>query len=395
MLNLLSKYRDLVAVVVCLLVPAVVLYAQTRSDADAGPAVRAVLRLTAPIQDGMTSVVESVSDRWTAYIQTADSLKENRAMRIELSRLRRTEERLGELERENERLRALLHARPTPGPGEVMAARVIAVGASNVYRTVRVDVGRDDGVRRGMAVVNENGAVGSVLRTSGGYSDVLLVSDRQSAVDVTLPRTGARGLAHGTAGEGEAMLRVEGLERSDDVKIGDEVVASGLGARFPRGVKVGTVVAVERPENSFYQTATVQPAVNFRKLSHVLVVRTVEEPLYLVPPTVAPPPVEVPTQGDAGVSDEQLTELVESPPAWVLVPQTDGGVEEKRAPAGMRTPDDVGGSAVDAGRRRRRDGGAVPPGGPDGGTVARPAGVRDGGGASAKGTAARPDGGGA
>jgi rod shape-determining protein MreC len=289
MLSALSKYRDVVAVVCCLLCPAVVLYAHSRSDADAGPAVRAVVQLTAPLQSAMSYVVETLADAFERHWQSAESLDDARQLRMEVALLRRVSERLDEVERENARLRAFLNATPAPAPAKLMAARVVATGASVAYRTVRIDVGRSDGVQRGMAVMAAAGAMGSVLRTAHGYADVLLLSDRQSAVDVVLPRSNARGILRGAVDDRQAVLRLEGLDRTDDVRPGDDVVTSGLGARFPRGTRVGTVAGSENPEGDLGQIAYVKPAVQFAGVRNVLVVVTSDErPQATVGPAVPP-----------------------------------------------------------------------------------------------------------
>jgi rod shape-determining protein MreC len=356
MLQGVNRYRDVVTVGTCLLVPAFLLYVQSRSEAEAGPAMRALIAATAPLQHAMGAVVATASDAWHDHVQEARSLADARRLRGELASLRRVAERVAELERENERLRALLNAHPTPAPGRVVAARVVAVGASALYRTVRVDVGRDDGVRRGMAVVNAEGAVGSVLRTSSSYADVLLLEDRQSALDVVLPRTGTRGLARGTGEAGGGRLRVEGLERSDDVRVGDGVVTSGLGARFPRGVVVGTVEAVVPMERGRQQVALVTPAVSFGRLGVLLVALTPEESVLPPrPPPAADPAPEEPTRVDAGT----LGQLVEAPPAWAVLPDTDGG-ETARPPAEESPGPGAGVAGPWAAPRPLGDGGRAP-----------------------------------
>lgn len=327
MSGFLRRYRDVVAVATCLFIPAVVLYAQSRSSAEAGPVVRLLIQVTAPLQDGMAYVVSSTADAWTRHWQDAESLDEARRLRMELAYLRRDNERMAEMERENQRLRDLLHAAPTPGGPKVTAARVVAVGASPVWRTVRVDVGRGAGVARGMAVVGAQGAVGSVLRTTHGYSDVLLLTDRQSAVDVMVPRSGARGLLRGPGGEGNALLRVEGLERATAVNVGDEVVCSGLGAAFPRGTRVGTVEAVEMAEGSLTATALVRPAVAFDRLANVLVILAAEQraqPLGTLPasPSLAPPSAPGPSVEPGGGPASTVPAVPETrPPAATPSPQ--------------------------------------------------------------------------
>jgi rod shape-determining protein MreC len=355
MSGFLKRYRDVVAVGTCLLVPAVVLYAQSRSSAEAGPAVRLLIQVTAPLQDGMAYVVSTTSDWLTRHAQDAQSLEDARTLRMEVAYLRRANERLEEVERENQRLRDLLRAAPTPGPASMTAARVVAVGASPVWRTLRIDAGRSAGVARGMAVVGARGAVGSVMRTTHGYSDVLLITDRQSAVDVMVPRSGARGLLRGPGGEGSALLRVEGLERATAVNVGDEVVCSGLGAAFPRGTRVGLVEQVEMPEGSLTATALVRPAVEFDRLANVLVILAPEQgaqpmgPLpaagasALPPPSAPMPSVEpagqpaLPTPAPGPVPAPAPTPAPKAGPApeqSVLPPDTPVPQEQASVPGG-------------------------------------------------------------
>jgi rod shape-determining protein MreC len=65
------------------------------------------------------------------------------------------------------------------------------------------------------------------------------------------------------------------------VRVGDPVVTSGLTGGFPKGVPVGTITNIQKDEGELFQTADVQPEVDFTKLEEVLVVtvpRRVEEP---------------------------------------------------------------------------------------------------------------------
>lgn len=335
MLQWLSRYRDVVTVLVCLLVPGVILYAQRRSDAEAGPAVRAITRMTAPLQDAAATAIAGVADWWDEHRQTQATIEEARKLRMELARVRVQASRAEELERENQRLRDLLGAHPTAGTARIVGARVVAVGASPAYRTVRIDVGRDDGVQRGMAVLSPEGALGSILRTTATYSDVLLISDRQSAVDVVLPRGNARGILKGPGAEEETLLRVDGLDRTDDVKPGDEVVASGLGARFPRGTRVGTVVSVEQPEGGSMKVAMVQAAVRYHQVRNVLVVLTPEDRAFtqhgpIAEPTApmqGPQPINPvpPSTSDSKPAVLDGGPLVEPLPEFVKAAPPDGG----------------------------------------------------------------------
>jgi rod shape-determining protein MreC len=136
---------------------------------------------------------------------------------------------------------------------------------------VRLDRGERDRVKPGMPVLTADGLVGQVERTAGRYSDVLLVADKTSAIDVVVQRTGARGMLKGTGSEEHYACRLEYLSREDDVQEGDVVVTSGLGQRFPASILVGRIHKVTKKESGLYQEATVIPAVNFSRLEEVLI----------------------------------------------------------------------------------------------------------------------------
>jgi rod shape-determining protein MreC len=122
-----------------------------------------------------------------------------------------------------------------------------------------------------MPVLTADGLVGQVRRTLGRQSDVLLVADKTSAIDVVVQRTGARGILKGTGSDRHYMCQLEHLAREDEVKAGDLVVTSGLGHRFPASILVGRVESVSKKEYGLYQEATVLPTVNFSRLEDVLI----------------------------------------------------------------------------------------------------------------------------
>ena len=120
-------------------------------------------------------------------------VRENSKLRTELIEMRRLAEESGRYQR-------LLGLRDVT-PAETIAARVIAVDASPDFRVARVEIDRGDGmVRRGMPVLTPEGVVGRINRVSGKSSDVMLLVDPRSAIDVLIPRTGGRGILRGKSG---------------------------------------------------------------------------------------------------------------------------------------------------------------------------------------------------
>lgn len=154
-----------------------------------------------------------------------------------------------------------------------MSARVIGKEISPYFRVMRVrlDRGERDHVRAGMPVISTQGLVGQIRRAFGRYADVLLTVDRKSAIDVVVPRSGARGMLRGTGESNRYLCRIQYLSRTDEVKVGDEVYTSGLGQRFPGSILVGRITKVERRDFGLYQEVEVTPSVNFSLLEEVLI----------------------------------------------------------------------------------------------------------------------------
>ena len=146
---------------------------------------------------------------------------------------------------------------------------------------------RDDLVTKYRRFVH--GLVGRIHRVYGRHSDVLLITDPHSSIDVVVPRTGGRGLVTGMAREDVYRCKIEFLERGKPVQIGDKVETFGLGA-LPAGIPVGVVSAVHAVDYRMYQEVEIEPAADFGSLRRVLVVLSPPPPPD--PDGAAPAPAE-------------------------------------------------------------------------------------------------------
>jgi rod shape-determining protein MreC len=122
-----------------------------------------------------------------------------------------------------------------------------------------------------MPVVSLGGVIGTVLRVAGDKVDVKLIVDPDSAVDVVAERTGARGIIRGTGDLTRYLLRVEYAQRTDEVDVGDLLVTSGVGRRFPKGLPVARVTRVVKRDFGIYQEVEAAPTVDFSRLEEALI----------------------------------------------------------------------------------------------------------------------------
>lgn len=271
-MNQFKRLRDAAISVVLLAFPFFVLSAHLRDPARMNAFDRGILQGTSGVQSIAAGAARWVSDVFEDYVYLVEVRQENARLRSQVARLEEERQRLSSEGIENRRLRSLLQLRERLG-GEVLAAQVIGKDVSPFFRVTRVELdrGEREHIRPGMPVVAAEGLVGQIRRTFGRYSDVLLIVDRTSAVDVVVQRTGARGMLRGTGESERYMARVQYLGREDAVRVGDLVHTSGLGQRFPASILVGRVTRIVRQDFGLWQEVEVAPAVDFSSLEEVLI----------------------------------------------------------------------------------------------------------------------------
>ena len=278
-----NRAREVLTVGALVVLSLLVLRANARSPERLNWFDRLLLRATTPIQSSVARLGHSIVSSWRRYgalrgveadnRQLAD---ENRWLQAELDRARLAPLRVAELEQ-------LLQFRNAI-PSETLAARVVGIDTSPLYRVVRIRLDRGtDEVQPGMPVLSPTGIVGTVRRVFGGYCDVLLATDPESSADVVVLRRDAKGalnhavqgLSRGVAGGDRYRAR---FLRTEEVSVGDRVVTSGADGVYPRDLPVGQVTQLTSPTSGLWREAEIAPSVDLSRLSEVLVVLAAPPP---------------------------------------------------------------------------------------------------------------------
>ncbi len=202
------------------------------------------------------------------YLDLIDIKRENQSLKAQNRELLSRLQEMEELSKENYRLRALLDFRQK-NKMELVAARIMSRDLLSEHATIRIDKGSNHGLKTGMAVITTEGVVGHIFRPELYSSQVLLVTDRYSVVDGLVSRSRARGLVEGKSGNGIALHYVD---KSEDVKMGDLIVTSGLDNIFPKGFPVAVVDAVENKPFAVSLKVDIHPIVDPDKIEEVFVV---------------------------------------------------------------------------------------------------------------------------
>lgn len=190
-----------------------------------------------------------------------------------VAELEQKQAQMVELEKENERLRKLLDFKKQT-PYKTLAARVIAWDLVPWRKTLLIDKGSKQGVKKRMAIVSAEGLVGRVVEVAPFSARAVLLLDPESRVSGIFQDSRDLGVVEG---DGSTLLRVTHIDRQSAVKVGDRVLSSGLGGVYPKGISIGTVEMVSTEKESLELFAAVRPFVNFSKLEEVLCITSSPE----------------------------------------------------------------------------------------------------------------------
>ena len=267
-MQVLRKYGFFLLLGAAILFPVVFFSSETKQTRQLSTLERMVFAIGLPIQRAFSSVALTGKDFVHSYISLREAQKRADELAVENAKLNIRIQVFQELERENERLRQLLDF-SKEGRLNFEIADIISADPSFLYRSVRLNRGADQGVQSGMAVVSAMGAVGVVMRVFSNVSDVLLVTDANSNLDVMIARNRRRGILSGSA-KGPMLFKY--FERGGRPSIGDEVISSGLTGSFPRGISVGVVSNVTLESDGMTQLIEVTPKVEFSNLSEAMII---------------------------------------------------------------------------------------------------------------------------
>ena len=257
----------IVGVIILITVNVILLSFSSKSQSTFGLG-RVGLSLVSPFQELVTRSIRFARDIWERYFFLVSVAHENENLKKSLNQFIGKNNQWHEIDLANSRLRDLLNFQKAP-TNKVVAAEVIGKDPSGWFKTIIIDKGKSDGLRKGLPVVLPTGIVGQVIEAADHYSKVMLLIDRNSAVDALVQRSRARGIIKGESAD---QCRFEFVLRKHDVQLGDTVIASGLDGVYPKGLRIGRVSNIGEHNSDIFYEITVAPYVDYEKLEEVLVV---------------------------------------------------------------------------------------------------------------------------
>ncbi len=218
------------------------------------------------------SLLPSYASHWVSgSVQSKESLRrENVQLKSQLIHAQAKLQQQDYILAQNARLQGILST-TRPEQFDLNLAQVIGTDTNPLKQIVVINKGEQDGVQVGQTVIDEDGVLGQIINVYPNTSRLLLITDEQQSVAVTIKRTGQRGIV---TGEGiPSSLRLNYVFKTSDVRVGDELVSSGLGGRIPAGYNVGRIAIIKDTQADNFRSIQVTPAANFIDNAYVLVLQ--------------------------------------------------------------------------------------------------------------------------
>ena len=228
-------------------------------------------KIVMPIQNGFTYIKNKISGNNT-FFSNIDTLKsENDELRNKNKELEKSLKEIENIKTENETLKEYLGLTEKYSNYKTIPGDVINKDISNYSRTITLNVGANDGVKKDMTVIAEEGLVGHVISVTDSTAKVQTIIDPASSVSSMLSTTKESIISKGTL-EDKTTLKAVYIPTEASVIQGDTIQTSGLGGLYPKGLQIGTIKKVVDTENLTDRYALVTVSVDFNKLNSVLVI---------------------------------------------------------------------------------------------------------------------------
>lgn len=179
-------------------------------------------------------------------------------------------QRYESLEQENERLKQILNAASNLD-NKVEITRIISVNVNPYRHTIVIDKGERDGVYEGQVLLGADGVIGQILHTNFLTSEAILISDSDHALPVEINRNGLRTIVLGNGSY--TKLDVPYIPNNADIEIGDLLVTSGLGGKFPSGYPVAKVDFIESDLSEQFYKVSAKPIAYLNQVREVMLLQ--------------------------------------------------------------------------------------------------------------------------
>ena len=227
------------------------------------------------VENGVGSVVNSVQG---VLYKASNKIKDSVSFIFNYKNIKTENEDLKSeneiLRKENEKLRSVLNFTDANEQYNYVGADIVGIAGNNFLDGYIINKGEKDGIQKGMVAIEGEGLVGQVTSVGDNWSIVeSLCNENVAVAGYVLSTEESNGIVKGYKGNEDKFLAViEGLSLDSKVKVGDEILTSGLGGIYPKGIKIGEVLEIYDDKANVTKAAIIKPSVEFSKLEQITIV---------------------------------------------------------------------------------------------------------------------------
>ena len=266
-----QKHKSGILGIIITIIVLILIVVFTNGESNSSFFQNGISKLVMPIQNGLTYLKNKISGNDTFFTDINNLETENEELKNRNSELEQSLRELESIKAENETLKEYLNLTEKYGEYETIPAYIINKDISNYSKTIIINVGSNEGIKENMTVIADEGLVGHVVSVTDTTAQVQTIIDTGSSVSSTMSSTDESIVCKGTL-DSTTELKAMYIPTDYNIIQGDSLETSGLGGIYPKGVHIGTVKKVESTKNITDRYAVIETAVNFDKLSTVLVI---------------------------------------------------------------------------------------------------------------------------
>jgi len=230
-----------------------------------------------PVQAFFTKLSNSINNSISFFKDIKQMKEQNEKLKIRVEELEKENRELYGYKEKIKELKEALALKERFSNYEIIGANVIAKDPGNWFDTFKIDVGARDGVRNDYPVVSASKAlIGRVDSAGAATSKVISIIDEDTSVSgwISKPEGGHVIVRGDLKLKDRGLCKMEYIPLEVNVEIDDVIETSGLGGIYPKGLIIGKVVEIRKTSSDLSRYAIIQPAVNFKKLEEVYVLKT-------------------------------------------------------------------------------------------------------------------------
>jgi rod shape-determining protein MreC len=227
-----------------------------------------ILKISQPLTSGMVKAGRSIAGILSIFAEISSLRRENHRLVEDLIRAKVDSTTLEEYQQENINLKEALEYKNAHSEMELLLAEIIGLDPTNFYDSLLLDKGSEDGAREGMAVVYLGVLVGKIDQVTPNTSRVILITSKDSIVQVMLESSRTTGILKG----GISGMTLENIPLDTPVVESENVITSGLGGKLPKGIFVGNAGSEVSAKSDIFKTIEIKSPINFTKLENLFII---------------------------------------------------------------------------------------------------------------------------